>query len=210
MLIAITRSPAPNWRGANSRTSNVSPSTSPEPSSSTALTRPRSAPRGSRSSSSRPTPHCPTESSSKTRRLCSMRCHHRPAHASVAPGRDRRDRGRAPPVPADRASARRSLPGRRRRTPRGTALFVGQSSRTGEPGLRALGEIARPLGYVVVPVRVTGCLHLKSGCCRSVMTPCSSTASGWMTLPSRDCGSWSCRPPSRRERTCCGCRARSR
>ena len=47
----------------------------------------------------------------------------------------------------------------------GRTLFVGLSARTGEPGLRALEVIARPLGYSVVPVRVTGCLHLKSACC---------------------------------------------
>ena len=44
----------------------------------------------------------------------------------------------------------------------GRTLFVGQSSRTGEAGLRALEENVRPFGYSVVPVRVTGCLHLKS------------------------------------------------
>jgi dimethylargininase len=47
----------------------------------------------------------------------------------------------------------------------GRTLFVGQSSRTGAAGLSALAEVARPLGYAVVPVHVTGCLHLKSGCC---------------------------------------------
>jgi dimethylargininase len=44
----------------------------------------------------------------------------------------------------------------------GRTLFVGLSGRTGEAGLRALEGIARPLGYAVAPVRVTGCLHLKS------------------------------------------------
>jgi len=47
----------------------------------------------------------------------------------------------------------------------GRTLFVGQSSRTGEAGLRALEENVRPFGYSVVPVRVTGCLHLKSAVC---------------------------------------------
>jgi dimethylargininase len=47
----------------------------------------------------------------------------------------------------------------------GRTLFVGQSSRTGEAGLRALEAQVRPLGYPVVPVRVTGCLHLKSAVC---------------------------------------------
>ena len=47
----------------------------------------------------------------------------------------------------------------------GRTLFVGLSGRTGEAGTRALAEIVRPLGYAVVPVRVTGCLHLKSAAC---------------------------------------------
>jgi dimethylargininase len=47
----------------------------------------------------------------------------------------------------------------------GQTLFVGLSSRTGEVGLRAIAAIVVPLGYRVVPVRVTGCLHLKSAAC---------------------------------------------
>jgi dimethylargininase len=47
----------------------------------------------------------------------------------------------------------------------GRALFVGQGGRTKEPGLRALQAVAGPLGYTVVPVRLNGCLHLKSACC---------------------------------------------
>ncbi|MDB5310178.1 MAG: NG,NG-dimethylarginine dimethylaminohydrolase 1 [Gemmataceae bacterium] len=47
----------------------------------------------------------------------------------------------------------------------GRTLYVGLSARTGEAGLRALDGIVRPLGYAVVPVRVTGCLHLKSAAC---------------------------------------------
>jgi dimethylargininase len=47
----------------------------------------------------------------------------------------------------------------------GQTLYVGQGGRTGVPGLRALEAVVRPLGYVVVPVRVGGCLHLKSACC---------------------------------------------
>jgi dimethylargininase len=47
----------------------------------------------------------------------------------------------------------------------GRTLYVGQGGRTGEAGLRALDAIVRPLGYAVVPVRVRGCLHLKSACC---------------------------------------------
>ena len=47
----------------------------------------------------------------------------------------------------------------------GRTLFVGLSGRTGEPGVRALDGLLRPLGYSVVPVRVIGCLHLKSAAC---------------------------------------------
>jgi dimethylargininase len=44
----------------------------------------------------------------------------------------------------------------------GRTLFVGQSSRTNKEGADALQAIARPLGYSVVPVDVSGCLHLKT------------------------------------------------
>jgi dimethylargininase len=47
----------------------------------------------------------------------------------------------------------------------GRTLFVGQGGRTGAAGLRALEEVVRPLGYSVVPVHLSGCLHLKSACC---------------------------------------------
>jgi dimethylargininase len=44
----------------------------------------------------------------------------------------------------------------------GKHLYVGLSTRTDRAGVRALADIARPLGYKVAPVRVTGCLHLKT------------------------------------------------
>jgi dimethylargininase len=47
----------------------------------------------------------------------------------------------------------------------GRTLYVGQGGRTTTAGLQALEEIVRPLGYAVVPVRLGGCLHLKSACC---------------------------------------------
>ena len=47
----------------------------------------------------------------------------------------------------------------------GRIFFVGLSARTGEAGVRALEAVVCPLGYSVVPVRVTGCLHLKSAAC---------------------------------------------
>ena len=44
----------------------------------------------------------------------------------------------------------------------GRALYVGLSTRTDRAGAQALADIAGPLGYRVVPARVTGCLHLKT------------------------------------------------
>ncbi|HUG52106.1 MAG TPA: arginine deiminase-related protein [Vicinamibacteria bacterium] len=44
----------------------------------------------------------------------------------------------------------------------GRRLFVGLSSRTNAAGLATLREVAAPLGYEVLPVAVTGSLHLKS------------------------------------------------
>lgn len=44
----------------------------------------------------------------------------------------------------------------------GKTLYVGLSTRTDRAGVRALADIAGPLGYKVAPARVTGCLHLKT------------------------------------------------
>ena len=44
----------------------------------------------------------------------------------------------------------------------GRTIYVGRSSRTNAAGIERLTEVAGPLGYRVVPVAVTGCLHLKS------------------------------------------------
>ena len=44
----------------------------------------------------------------------------------------------------------------------GRTLFVGSSTRSNAAGLERLRELAEPLGYRVVAVPVTGCLHLKS------------------------------------------------
>ncbi len=46
----------------------------------------------------------------------------------------------------------------------GKTIFVGKSARTNELGILALSEIIEPLGYTVIAVEVTGCLHLKTGC----------------------------------------------
>jgi dimethylargininase len=47
----------------------------------------------------------------------------------------------------------------------GKTLYVGLSRRTNAAGARQLAAIVEPYGYRVVPVQVTGCLHLKSACC---------------------------------------------
>lgn len=44
----------------------------------------------------------------------------------------------------------------------GRTLFVGRSSRTSVEGIEQLRDLAGPLGYDVISVPVTGCLHLKS------------------------------------------------
>jgi dimethylargininase len=46
----------------------------------------------------------------------------------------------------------------------GRTLYVGRTGRTDDRGIAALGAVATPLGYRVVPVEVQGCLHLKSAC----------------------------------------------
>lgn len=44
----------------------------------------------------------------------------------------------------------------------GRKLFVGLTKRSNAEGIRQLTEILEPHGYEVIPVSVTGCLHLKS------------------------------------------------
>lgn len=46
----------------------------------------------------------------------------------------------------------------------GKRLYVGLSSRTNGRGIEALSRIVDPLGYIVVPVSVSGSLHLTTGC----------------------------------------------
>lgn len=46
----------------------------------------------------------------------------------------------------------------------GKRVFVGDSPRTNSAGIKALEAIISPYGYSVTPVKVTGCLHLKTGC----------------------------------------------
>jgi dimethylargininase len=44
----------------------------------------------------------------------------------------------------------------------GRTLYVGRSSRTSDEAIRQLRQLLEPLSNRVVPVEVTGCLHLKS------------------------------------------------
>ena len=44
----------------------------------------------------------------------------------------------------------------------GRRLFVGRTARTNEAGIAALRAAVAPFAYEVVPIVVTGCLHLKS------------------------------------------------
>jgi dimethylargininase len=46
----------------------------------------------------------------------------------------------------------------------GRAVFVGLSQRTNMEGIAQLGGILRAYNYLVQPVEVRGCLHLKSAC----------------------------------------------
>jgi len=47
----------------------------------------------------------------------------------------------------------------------GKTLYVGLSRRSNAEGARQLAAIVETHGYRVVPVQVTGCMHLKSACC---------------------------------------------
>jgi len=46
----------------------------------------------------------------------------------------------------------------------GRTLFAGVSVRTNREGIRQLAGELEPLGYQVVPIEVSGCMHLKTGC----------------------------------------------
>lgn len=46
----------------------------------------------------------------------------------------------------------------------GRTLWVGVTGRTNREGIERLAELARPHGYAVHAVTVTGCLHLKTAC----------------------------------------------
>ncbi len=44
----------------------------------------------------------------------------------------------------------------------GRRVFVGESTRTNQDGIRQLRAILEPIGYAVEPVAIPRCLHLKS------------------------------------------------
>lgn len=46
----------------------------------------------------------------------------------------------------------------------GRRIFVGRSARTNPEGIALLADLTKRFGYSVSGVRMTGCLHLKSGC----------------------------------------------
>ncbi len=46
----------------------------------------------------------------------------------------------------------------------GKKVFAGITPRTNLAGIESLRKVLEPLGYEVIPVQVTGCLHLKSAC----------------------------------------------
>jgi dimethylargininase len=50
--------------------------------------------------------------------------------------------------------------------PIGSTIYIGESARTNTHGIRQLTEIASAYGYVVRPVKLSGCLHLKSAVTR--------------------------------------------
>ncbi|HEV2146887.1 MAG TPA: N(G),N(G)-dimethylarginine dimethylaminohydrolase [Longimicrobiaceae bacterium] len=44
----------------------------------------------------------------------------------------------------------------------GSRVYVGESDRTNAEGIRQLGDVVSAFGYVVQPVTLSGCLHLKT------------------------------------------------
>lgn len=46
----------------------------------------------------------------------------------------------------------------------GRTVYVGASRRTNRAGIEALGKLLDPYGYRLIPIEVTGCLHLKTAC----------------------------------------------
>ena len=48
----------------------------------------------------------------------------------------------------------------------GSIIYAGESTRTNAEGIRQLAQLASPHGYGVQPVKISGCLHLKSAVTR--------------------------------------------
>ncbi len=61
----------------------------------------------------------------------------------------------------------------------GRTLFVGQSARSDAAGAAALAAAVNGLGFDVVPVTVTGCLHLKTG---ATWLGADAAGDGWLLL----------------------------
>ncbi len=61
----------------------------------------------------------------------------------------------------------------------GRTLYAGRSVRTNDAGIARLRAVAEPLGYRVVPVLVTGCLHLKSAV-TALAEDCVLANPGWI------------------------------
>jgi dimethylargininase len=63
----------------------------------------------------------------------------------------------------------------------GRRLFVGRSARTNDAGIARLRAFAEPLGYEVIAVAVTGCLHLKSAV-TALDAECVLANDGWLDM----------------------------
>ena len=61
----------------------------------------------------------------------------------------------------------------------GRRIFVGLSNRTDAAGREALADAVRPRGYEVVPVRMDGCLHLKTAVTAAAAGPPRAIPRGW-------------------------------
>jgi dimethylargininase len=84
-----------------------------------------------------------------------------------APSRRREPAGIEPTLRAYREVKRVTLPGTIDGgdvVVAGKQIFVGRSARTNDAGIDALRAIVTRHGYVVHPIAVTGCLHLKTAC----------------------------------------------
>ena len=65
----------------------------------------------------------------------------------------------------------------------GSTIYVGESTRTNAEGIRQLADLTSAYGYAVRPVKVSGCLHLKSAVTR-VAEDVVLMNSAWVDSPS--------------------------